>query len=123
MFNKVKTLVSGTNADLAHVPIRAKHNFNRLLLDVVKSCTSTAVQYLIMQLSGAVFFHHCTSTNSAGSTDVSYLNGKLRCVAAYNLTSPRVAVASKLWECDEPSGRRNCIRAMSLKKKSDAYDS
>jgi len=67
-----------------------------------------------MQLNGAVFSHHCTSTNSAGSTDVSYLNGKFRCVAAYDLTSLRVAVASKLWECDEPSGRRNCIRAMSL---------
>jgi hypothetical protein len=65
-------------------------------------------------LSSAIFFPHCTSTNSAGSTDISYLNGKLRCVATYDLTSPRVAVTSKLWECDEPSGRRNCIRAMSL---------
>jgi len=43
-----------------------------------------------------------------------YLNGKVSCVAAYNLTSPSVADASKLWECDDPSGRRNCIRATSL---------
>jgi hypothetical protein len=67
-----------------------------------------------MQLSGAVFFHYCIYMNSAGSTDISYLNGNVRCVAAYDLTSPRVAVTSKLWECDEPSGRRNCIRAMLL---------
>jgi len=81
---------------------------------VVKSRTNTALQYLI---NGAVFFLHCMSMKSAGSTDISYLNGKLRCVAAYDLTSPRVAVTSKLWECDEPSGRRNCIRAMSLQGK------
>lgn len=35
-------------------------------------------------------------------------------MATYDLTSARVAVIWKLWECEDPSGRRNCIRATSL---------